>query len=44
MKITLFFCAGNVAETLGIHRIADLAGTGRRMPLTMGRSRSRRSA
>jgi multicomponent Na+:H+ antiporter subunit D len=35
MKITLFFCAGNIAETLGLHRISELAGVGRRMPLTM---------
>lgn len=35
MKITLFFCAGNLAETLGIHRIEDLRGVGRRMPWTM---------
>jgi multicomponent Na+:H+ antiporter subunit D len=35
MKITLFFCAGNVAETLGLHRIDELDGVGRRMPLTM---------
>lgn len=34
MKITLFFCAGNYAEALGIHRIDDLDGVGRRMPLT----------
>ncbi|MEE4298342.1 MAG: proton-conducting transporter membrane subunit, partial [Pseudomonadales bacterium] len=34
MKITLFFCAGNYAEALGIHRIEDLDGVGRRMPLT----------
>ncbi|WP_028484614.1 complex I subunit 5 family protein [Thioalkalivibrio sp. ALE17] len=34
-KITLFFCAGNFAETLGIHRISELDGVGRRMPLTM---------
>ncbi|WP_018141591.1 complex I subunit 5 family protein [Thioalkalivibrio sp. ALJ7] len=34
-KITLFFCAGNFAETLGIHRISELNGIGRRMPLTM---------
>lgn len=34
MKITLFFCAGNYAEELGIHRIDDLDGAGRRMPLT----------
>ncbi|XXF76964.1 proton-conducting transporter membrane subunit [Myxococcaceae bacterium GXIMD 01537] len=36
MKITLFFCAGNFAEELHIHRIRDLRGVGRRMPLTMG--------
>ena len=35
MKITLFFCAGNLAETLGIHRISQVDGVGRRMPLTM---------
>ncbi len=34
MKITLFFCAGNFAETLGIHRISELDGVGRRMPLS----------
>jgi multicomponent Na+:H+ antiporter subunit D len=35
MKITLFLCAGVIAETLGIHRIRDMAGIGRRLPLTM---------
>jgi multicomponent Na+:H+ antiporter subunit D len=35
MKITLFFCAGNVAETLGLHKISELNGIGRRMPVTM---------
>lgn len=35
MKITLFFCAGNFAETLGIHKISEMNGVGRRMPLTM---------
>jgi multicomponent Na+:H+ antiporter subunit D len=35
MKITLFFCAGNLAETLGIHRISEMNGVGKRMPLTM---------
>lgn len=35
MKITLFFCAGNLAETLGIHYIRDMDGVGRRMPWTM---------
>ncbi len=34
MKITLFFCAGNYAEELGIHRIDELDGAGRRMPLS----------
>jgi len=36
MKITLFFCAGNLAETLGIHKISEMRGVGRRMPWTMG--------
>ena len=36
MKITMFFCAGNLAETLGIHTIRELKGSGRRMPWTMG--------
>jgi multicomponent Na+:H+ antiporter subunit D len=36
MKITLFFCAGNFAETLGVHRISEMHGVGRRMPWTMG--------
>ncbi len=35
MKITLFFCAGNFAETLGIHKVSEMDGAGRRMPLTM---------
>jgi multicomponent Na+:H+ antiporter subunit D len=34
MKVTLFFCAGNYAEELGIHRIDELDGAGWRMPLT----------
>lgn len=33
-KITLFFCAGNYAEGLGIHNIQELDGMGRRMPVT----------
>lgn len=36
MKITLFFCAGNIAECTGLHKISELNGIGRRMPLTMG--------
>lgn len=35
MKITLFFCAGNLAETLGIHRVSEMRGVARRMPWTM---------
>jgi multicomponent Na+:H+ antiporter subunit D len=35
MKVTLFFCAGILAETLGIHRISEMKGVGRRLPLTM---------
>ncbi len=34
MKITLFFCAGNYAETLGIHKVSEMDSAGRRMPLT----------
>lgn len=34
MKITLFFCAGNYAETLGIHDVEELNGVGRRMPMS----------
>jgi multicomponent Na+:H+ antiporter subunit D len=34
MKVTLFFAAGNYAETLGIHRISQMNGVGRRMPAT----------
>jgi multicomponent Na+:H+ antiporter subunit D len=35
MKITLFFCAGNLAETLEIRRVSQMAGVARRMPWTM---------
>jgi multicomponent Na+:H+ antiporter subunit D len=35
MKITLFFCAGNFAETLGIHKVSEMDGVGARMPWTM---------
>lgn len=35
MKITLFFCAGSIDHTLGLKRISQLGGIGRRMPLTM---------
>lgn len=36
MKITMFFTAGNIAETYGHYKISQLNGIGRRMPLTMG--------
>ena len=36
MKITLFFCAGNLAERLHIHRVSEMDGAGRKMPWTMG--------
>ncbi len=36
MKITMFFAAGNVGETLHIYKISELKGVGRRMPLSMG--------
>ncbi len=35
MKITLFFCAGNLVDTLGIHKVSEMGGVGRRMPWTM---------
>jgi multicomponent Na+:H+ antiporter subunit D len=35
MKITLFFCAGNLAEAYGIHHVHEVDGIGRRMPVTM---------
>lgn len=35
MKITLFFCAGNLAETLGIDKVNEMNGVARRMPWTM---------
>ncbi len=34
LKITLFFCAGNYAEMLGVKKIEQLEGVGRRMPWT----------
>jgi multicomponent Na+:H+ antiporter subunit D len=35
MKITLFFCAGALAERLGVTRVDQLHGVGRAMPVTM---------
>ncbi len=35
MKITLFFCAGSIAERTGVTKISAMDGLGQRMPLTM---------
>ncbi|MCH8475745.1 MAG: monovalent cation/H+ antiporter subunit D family protein [Opitutales bacterium] len=35
MKITLFFCAGIIIEVLGLLKVSQMAGIGRRLPLTM---------
>ena len=35
MKITLFFCAGSFTETVGIHKVQQMDGLGKRMPWTM---------
>ena len=35
MKVTLFYCAGSFAETCGVHKVQEMDGLGRRMPLTM---------
>ena len=35
-KLTLFFCAGVLYVELGIENVSELAGVGRRLPLTMG--------
>ncbi len=35
MKITLFFVAGILAETLGVHEVDQIRGAGRRLPATM---------
>ncbi len=36
LKITLFFCAGALHAAAHVERVSELAGVGRRMPLTMG--------
>ncbi len=35
MKITLFFCAGVLAETIGVKKISEMNGVARRLPWTM---------
>lgn len=35
MKITLFFCAGLLSETLHVKKVSEMGGVARRMPLTM---------
>ncbi len=36
LKITLFFCAGAIYVATGRERVSELAGLGRRLPVTMG--------
>jgi multicomponent Na+:H+ antiporter subunit D len=35
MKVTLFYCAGNLHDVAGVSRVSEMSGVGRRMPLTM---------
>jgi multicomponent Na+:H+ antiporter subunit D len=35
MKVTLFYCAGNLYRAIGVRRVSDMDGVGRRLPLTM---------
>ena len=35
MKITMFFCAGLLAETHHIYKVSELNGIGKKMPITM---------
>ncbi len=35
MKITMFFTAGSLAETLHVKKLSEMGGVARRMPLTM---------
>jgi multicomponent Na+:H+ antiporter subunit D len=35
MKITLFLAAGNFSECLGVHKVSEMHGIGRRMPVSM---------
>lgn len=35
LKITMFFTAGTLAEELGVYRVSEMDGVGRRMPITM---------
>lgn len=36
MKITMFFTAGSLAETLHVKKLSEMGGVARRMPVTMG--------
>lgn len=35
MKITMFFCAGNLAESQHIYKVTELNGVAKKMPVTM---------
>ena len=34
-KVTLFYCAGNLAKALGVKKVSEMDGVGRRLPVTM---------
>jgi multicomponent Na+:H+ antiporter subunit D len=34
-KVTLFYCAGNLAKQLGVTELSEMRGVGRKMPFTM---------
>ena len=33
-KVTLFYCAGNFAKAIGVKRVSEMDGVGRRLPVT----------
>lgn len=35
MKITMFFCAGNLAESQHVYKVSELDGIAKKMPITM---------
>ena len=34
-KVTLFYCAGNLTKALGVTKVSEMRGVGRKLPLTM---------
>ena len=35
MKVTLFYCAGNLSRALGVTKVSEMRGVGRQQPVTM---------